>query len=358
MEGQETGILAVCFDGDSFHKRIGPALMKWGLISDSDNRCRCFGPNFLTFRLESPIRKSQLEEVRSMPGARRTAMIDPRGMVVRRNGQPDIVVPLSDSVRVGGPEAVIIAGPCGVESESQICEIAEAVKEAGASALRGGAFKPRTSPYSFAGLRERGLEYLALARERTGLPIVTEALEPEDLDVVARYADAIQIGARNMQNFPLLFKAGQHPSGKPVLLKRGFGSTIDEFLQAAEYILIGRFCAERENTGLILCERGIRTYEQATRFMLDVGAFPVLKERSPFPVIADPSHPAGNRAYVPAMARAAVAAGADGLLIEVHTDPDRAWSDGAQTMDTRAFRRLAEEIRHIAELRPAAPLPR
>jgi 3-deoxy-7-phosphoheptulonate synthase len=238
-----------------------------------------------------------------------------------------------------------------VESADQICETAACVQEAGAVALRGGAFKARTSPYSFGGLGNKGLEYLALAREKTGLPVVTEVLDTQDLDLVARFADVLQIGSRNMQNYPLLFQAGSHPSGKPVLLKRGFAATIEEFLQAAQYVLLGRVSMGRKEPGLILCERGIRTACDATRFTLDVGALAVLKEQTALPVMADPSHAAGDRRYVAPLALAAAAAGADGLLMEVHPEPDRAWSDGAQSMDLRTFAALMTDLRRVAALR-------
>jgi 3-deoxy-7-phosphoheptulonate synthase len=229
-------------------------------------------------------------------------------------------------------------------------EIAERVKDAGAEALRGGTFKPRTTPYSFGGLEESGLRYLAEAREATGLPIVTEAMDERQLDLVAEHADVVQIGSRNMHNFPLLFKAGNHPSGKPILLKRGFGATIDEFLGAAEYVLLGRIAADADEPGLILCERGIRTFEVATRFTLDVAAIPVIKERSRLPVISDPSHAAGDRKYVNALGLASMAAGADGLLVEVHCNPDQAWCDAAQGLEFDDFRRLMEGTRGIASL--------
>ncbi|MBN2303584.1 MAG: 3-deoxy-7-phosphoheptulonate synthase, partial [Anaerolineae bacterium] len=225
----------------------------------------------------------------------------------------DTLIPLS-GIEVGGPDLAIIAGPCAVESREQILETAHAVREAGATALRGGAYKPRTSPYSFQGLGEEGLKYLAEAREQTGLPIVTEVMSPELVPIVCQYADVLQIGARNMQNYALLHAAGE--SQHPVLLKRGMSSTIEELLMAAEYIL------SHNNERVMLCERGIRTFETYTRNTFDINAIPVLKHLSHLPVIADPSHAVGKWEYVESVSMAAIAAGADGLVIEVHPDPD------------------------------------
>ena len=245
------------------------------------------------------------------------------------------------TIRVGsaviGEKPVIIAGPCAVESREQIIETALAVKDAGAHMLRGGVFKPRTSPYSFQGVGEKGLEWLREAGDTAKLPVVTEVLDPRMVSLVAEYADVLQIGARNMQNFPLLKEVGK--VDKPVILKRGFGATIDELLYSAEYILL------EGNEKVILCERGIRTFETKTRFTLDIAAIPVLKEISHLPVIADPSHPAGKRSLVPPLAKAALAAGADGLLIEVHIDPDKALSDGPQSLRVEDFKRLVGELK-------------
>jgi len=246
-----------------------------------------------------------------------------------------------------------MAGPCSVESEEQILEIAHRVRAAGATVLRGGAFKPRTSPYAWQGLGVKGLELLARAREATGLAVVTEALEPDTVDIVAEHADIIQIGARNMQNYPLLRRAGR--TGKPVLLKRGPAATITELLLAAEYILA------EGNDQVILCERGIRGFDTHTRNLLDLTAIPVVHSLSHLPIIADPSHGTGVRAKVIPMARAAIAAGADGLIIEVHPDPDRALSDGAQSLAPEHFDELMAQIRPIAEaigrsLVPALPM--
>ncbi|NPA26151.1 MAG: 3-deoxy-7-phosphoheptulonate synthase [Chloroflexi bacterium] len=245
-------------------------------------------------------------------------------------------------VTFGGPDIVIIAGPCSVESRSQMLETAHAVKEAGADMLRGGAFKPRTSPYSFQGLGEEGLRYLAEAREATGLPVVTEVMSPEQVDLVSEYADMLQIGARNMQNYPLLRAVGKRQ--KPVLLKRGMSATIQEFLLAAEYILMSG------NKDVVLCERGIRTFETSTRNTTDINAIPVLKAATHLPVILDPSHSTGHWAYVAPIARAAIAAGADGLIIEVHPRPEEALSDGAQSLKPERFAQLVREVRAIAEM--------
>ena len=246
----------------------------------------------------------------------------------------------SPGVAVGGAEVVIAAGPCAVESWEQLEEVAVSVKQSGARLLRGGAFKPRTSPYAFQGLGEEGLRLLARAREATGLPIVTEVMTPEAVPLVERYADCLQIGARNMQNFNLLQACGK--SAKPILLKRGLSSTLEELLMAAEYILASG------NRRVILCERGIRTFERATRNTLDLSAVAVLKQWSHLPVLVDPSHGTGHAAFVPAMARAAVAAGADGLLIEVHPHPERALSDGPQSLTPAGLAQTAAEVAAVA----------
>jgi 3-deoxy-7-phosphoheptulonate synthase len=251
------------------------------------------------------------------------------------------IVRLPGGLTVGGDEVVVMAGPCSVESEGQILEAARAVRESGATILRAGAFKPRSSPYSFQGLGRAGLKLLARAREETGLLIVTEAMDNEGMDFVAEIADIIQIGARNMQNYSLLKRAGK--SGKPILLKRGLSATIQELLLSAEYILA------EGNPNVILCERGVRGFDPATRNLLDLSAIPVVHGLSHLPIIADPSHGTGHRDMVIPMARAGVAAGADGLLVEVHPTPDRALSDGAQSLYPDQFDRLMKEIRLIAE---------
>ena len=251
---------------------------------------------------------------------------------------------------IGGPGLMIIAGPCSVESRSQIIETALAVREAGGHALRGGAFKPRTSPYSFQGMGEAGLELLAEARAITGLPVVTEVMSPEQVELVVRYADVLQIGARNMQNFSLLHEAGR--SLHPVLLKRGLSATVEDLLMAAEYIL------SHGNRRVILCERGIRTFETVTRNTTDINAIPALKELTHLPVILDPSHSTGRWEFVASIARAAVAAGADGLIIEVHPNPSQAVSDGRQSLTPERFAGLVRQVRAVAEAvgRCAPPL--
>jgi 3-deoxy-7-phosphoheptulonate synthase len=262
-------------------------------------------------------------------------------------------VRLRRGVTIGSDDLIVIAGPCMCESEEQVLSAAEIVAGAGAKALRGGAFKARTSPFSYGGLGEKGLEYMAKAREQTGLPIVSEALDSAQLEVVVRYVDMIQIGSRSMQNFPLLFEVGAHPSGLPVLLKRGLASTHEEFLQAAEYILVGRLFAGHKDANLVLCERGIRTFDTTLRFTMDVGAIPVLQQSCDLPVIADPSHAAGRRSLVPPLARASAAAGAAGLLIEVHPEPQKAWCDGAQALGSEEFRSLMKDLDRFAGPRSA-----
>jgi 3-deoxy-7-phosphoheptulonate synthase len=251
------------------------------------------------------------------------------------------IIRITDTVAIGGKELIVMAGPCSVEGEEQIIETALAVRDAGAQMLRGGAFKPRTSPYSFQGLEEEGLKLLAKAREASGLPFVTEVINPETVDLVAEYSDMLQIGARNAQNFALLKRVGQ--INKPVLLKRGMSMTIQEFLMSAEYIM------SEGNQSVILCERGIRTFETATRNTLDLSAIPVLQEKTHLPVVADPSHGTGNYHYVASMAFAAVAAGADGLMIEVHSDPEHASSDGPQSLKPAKFALMMKKLKLFAE---------
>jgi 3-deoxy-7-phosphoheptulonate synthase len=247
-----------------------------------------------------------------------------------------------DGFTVGGEEITIIAGPCSVESRSQILETAMAVKEAGANALRGGVFKPRTSPYAFQGLGEEGLEYLAEARSVTGLPIVAEIMSQTQLEVMVKYVDVLQVGARNMQNYNLLRAIGETRTS--VLLKRGLSATIEELLMSAEYILSGG------NKQVMLCERGIRTYETATRNTTDINAIPVLKNLTHLPVILDPSHSTGHADYVAAIARAAIAAGADGLIVEVHPDPAHAVSDGKQSLKPERFAAMVKQVGQIAQI--------
>ncbi len=249
-------------------------------------------------------------------------------------------------VEIGGGDFVVMAGPCAVESERQLLRTAEAVAEAGARMLRGGAYKPRSSPYSFQGLGLEGLKILRKAREETGLAIVTEAMSEEDVDLVAEYADLMQVGTRSMQNYALLEKLGG--CGRPVLLKRGMTATLEELLQSAQII------AMNGNSQIVLCERGIRTFETATRNTLDIAAVPVLKTVSHLPVIVDPSHAAGVRCLVPVLARAAVVVGADGLLVEVHPSPDQALSDGEQSLTFRNFRDMMDDLQPYLAIRDAA----
>jgi 3-deoxy-7-phosphoheptulonate synthase len=254
-------------------------------------------------------------------------------------------------VTVGAGHAVVMAGPCSVESEEQIVATARAVREHGAHMLRGGAFKPRTGPYHFQGLGAEGLRHLVTARAETGLPIVTEVLDPRDVEKVAETADVLQLGARNMQNFTLLREVGR--SARPVLLKRGISATYDEWLQAAEYLM------SEGNRRVMLCERGIRTYETHTRNCLDLAAVPAMRELSHLPIIIDPSHGTGRRRYVAAMAKAGIAAGADGLMIEVHLDPHAAWTDAAQTIDAAEFGALMRDLATLGAVcgRPLHPAP-
>ena len=287
---------------------------------------------------DRPIDREQFE---LLDGVEKTMPVLKPFKIASRDMHPqDTLIPLN-AVQVGGPQIAIIAGPCSVESRQQIIEAAHAVKEAGATALRGGAFKPRTSPYSFQGMGEEGLQLLAEAREATGLPIVTEAMSPDQIPLVEKYADVIQLGARNMQNYALLNAAGD--ACKPVLLKRGMMSTIEELLMSAEYILA------KGNTQIMLCERGIRTFEKYTRNTTDINAVPVLKQLTHLPVILDPSHGTGKWEYVSAVSKAGIAAGADGLIIEVHPDPTKALSDGAQSLKPEKFAQLVRDIRRIAE---------
>jgi len=275
----------------------------------------------------------------------------PYKQVSREWRAENTVVTIAPGVRVGGSEVAVIAGPCSVESEDQIVTVARQVRAAGASCLRGGAFKPRSSPYSFQGLGKHGLELLALARRETGLAIVTEAVDAEGADLVAEWADCIQVGARNMQNYSLLRAVGR--LGKPVLLKRGMAATISDLLLSAEYILA------EGNDQVILCERGVRTFDPATRNMFDLTAIPLVHRLSHLPIVADPSHGTGARDKVIPMARAAVAAGADGIIVEVHPNPEHAKSDGAQSLYPEQFSQLMREVKAIAGAigRTIAPAP-
>ncbi|MFH1022350.1 MAG: 3-deoxy-7-phosphoheptulonate synthase [Planctomycetota bacterium] len=287
-------------------------------------------------------RKKDRQAFESLPGVEKVVAILAPYKRASREIKPDRTeVRLGPDCVIGGPEVVVIAGPCSVESESQILAAARAVKSAGAKALRGGAFKPRTNPYVFQGLGEEGLKLLARAREETGLPIVTEILTPGEVDMVVAYADCLQIGTRNAQNFKLLEACGRQP--KPVLFKRGLANTIDEYLQAAEYIL------DAGNPNVILCERGIRTFETHSRNTLSLSAVAEIRYRSHLPVIVDPSQGTGHAHLVPAMCNAAVAAGADGLIVEVHPDPAHALTDAAQSIAPDALVAMMPTLRKIAE---------
>ncbi len=276
----------------------------------------------------------------ALPGVLEVIAVTHAYKLVSREVKAEDTIVHVGGVAVGGPELVLIAGPCAVESVAQTLAIAHAVKAAGAHILRGGAFKPRTSPYSFQGLGEAGLKILAEAREATGLPVVSEAIDVEGVDLVEKYADAIQIGARNMQNFSLLKRAGK--AKKPVLLKRGLSATLEEFLMSAEYIL------SEGNYSVILCERGVRTFSDFSRNTLDLAIVPAVKQISHLPIFVDPSHGTGRRDKVAPLSRAAAAVGADGLIIEVHNDPNRALSDGPQSLTPEMFAELVTDLRKIA----------
>ncbi|HNC91572.1 MAG TPA: 3-deoxy-7-phosphoheptulonate synthase [Anaerolineales bacterium] len=283
-----------------------------------------------------------MERFESLDGVDLVQRITQPYKLASRQFHPEDSVISMNGFSVGGNEVAVIAGPCSVESRSQIIETAIAVKEAGASALRGGVFKPRTSPYSFQGLGEEGLELLAEAREKTGLPIVVEIMSQVQLDLMVKYVDVLQVGARNMQNFNLLRAIGE--SRTAVLLKRGLSATVEELLMSAEYILAGG------NTRVMLCERGIRTFETSTRNTTDINAIPVLKNLTHLPVILDPSHSTGLANYVAAISRAGIAAGADGLIIEVHPDPAKAVSDGKQSLKPEAFAAMVKQVGQIAQI--------
>jgi 3-deoxy-7-phosphoheptulonate synthase len=276
----------------------------------------------------------------AMEGVKECHRIVSSYKLANRNFKPGGTVIKIGRVEIGGPKVVSMGGPCSVENENQIEDIAAIVAESGAQVIRGGAFKPRSSPYSFQGMGEAGLQILRAAADRNGLLVVSEVMDQTQIPLLLQYADILQVGARNMQNFNLLRELGK--TRKPILLKRGIAATIEELLLSAEYIMAGG------NYEVILCERGIRTFETATRNTMDISAFPVLKRLTHLPVIGDPSHGTGKRDYVLAMARAAVAAGADGLIVEVHPDPDRAVSDGAQTLRPEQFSEMLQQVRAIA----------
>ncbi len=283
-----------------------------------------------------------VESLEATPGVERAVRISAPYKFVSKEFKKDRSVLRIDNLEIGGDEFIVMAGPCSVESEAQIMETAIAVTSAGAKILRGGAFKPRTSPYDFQGMELAGLKLLAKARENTGLKIITEVMSDRDAEMVAEYADIMQVGARNMQNFALLKSLGR--CGRPVLLKRGMSSTIKELLMSAEYLVA------HGNSNVLLCERGIRTFETATRNTFDIAAVPVLNELTHLPVILDPSHATGKRSLVPAMARASVAAGADGIIVEVHPCPEKAVSDGAQSLTIPQFRDMMRQLAPYIEL--------
>jgi len=288
----------------------------------------------------SKITEEEENAVRVMRGVEEVMRIlKPYKLASRDFKAQDTIIRVKGKI-IGGKRISVIAGPCAVENRTMLMNVASKVKAAGASFIRGGAYKPRTSPYSFQGLGEEGLQYLAEASKRTGLPVVTEIMDPRDLETILKYTDIVQIGARNMQNFRLLLEVGM--CNKPVLLKRGLSATIKEWLMAAEYIM------SKGNQQVILCERGIRTFETATRNTLDLSAVPVLKQKTHLPVVVDPSHGVGKWDLVAPMAKASVAVGADGLLIEVHTNPEKAMSDGEQSLRPDAFKKLMAELKPIA----------
>ena len=284
--------------------------------------------------------KECLQALESLEWVERVTPILQPFKLASREVRPETSRIQVDGVTIGGERIVVMAGPCSVESRQQVIEVATKVKAAGATLLRGGAFKPRTSPYSFQGLEEEGLKILWDARRLTGLPVVTEVMEPDKVEIVAQHADILQVGARNIQNFSLLKRVAE--SGRPVLLKRGMATSVQEFLLSAEYVLSGG------NPNVILCERGIRTFETSTRFTLDLNAVPVIKKLSHLPVVVDPSHGTGHWEYAEPMAKAAVACGADGLLIEVHPRPAEALSDGPQSLKPETFARLMNALGPVA----------
>jgi 3-deoxy-7-phosphoheptulonate synthase len=300
-----------------------------------------YGDNHTVIALVGDLTEVRRDTFDAMAGVQKTVRIQDPYKLASRTTNPEGTVIDVGGVRFGGDEVVVMAGPCSVESREQIIQTAIAVKEAGASVLRGGAFKPRTSPYSFQGLGEEGLKYLAEAREITGLPVISEVMTVEAIDLVAEYVDILQIGARNMQNYGLLQAVGK--TNRPVMLKRGISGEIQELLMCAEYIL------SNGNMQVMLCERGIRTYETATRNTFDLNAVPVLKRASHLPVVADPAHGTGDWELVPPMSLAAVAAGADALILEVHPDPEAALSDGDQSLKPERFADLMCSLRRVAE---------
>ena len=286
------------------------------------------------------VAKLRVQPLEAIPGVEKIVVISAPYKLVSREYKPHDTVVEVDGIKIGAKKVVVMAGPCSVDSHEVLMEVARSVKKSGAVILRGGAFKPRTSPYSFQGLGETGLKYLREAKQKTGLPVISELMDVRDLPLFEKYVDLIQIGARNMQNFNLLKEVGRIQ--KPILLKRGLGCTIEELLMSAEYILA------EGNPNVILCERGIRTFETSTRFTLDINAIPVIKRLSHLPVVADPSHSTGQRDLVAPVAKAALAAGVDGLLIEVHSKPEIAKSDGPQSLRPAMFEELMTDLKRLA----------
>lgn len=354
MSANHESVVIVSLDPDAPEATPGRILDLLHMPTEPDQRVRWHTKGLVTVRSDSAD-NALVANLRDIPGVSRVVCV-PHGrrLSSRTEGRPRQAVNIGGGVLIGDGRTSVMAGPCSLESKDQILKSAEIVAENGGQALRGPVYKPRSSPYQFGGYGEKGLEYIALARERTGLRIVTEVLEIRQVEILAQSVDVIQIGARNMSNFPLLFAAGANSTGIPVLLKRGLSASISEFLDAAEYVMLGRHSANHMEPGLILCERGIRTHAPALRFTLDVGAIPILKDRTFLPVIADPSHAAGERFLVPALARAALAAGADGLIVEVHPEPDLAWSDAKQTLDAAGFAAMMGDIHRYAHVEATA----
>jgi 3-deoxy-7-phosphoheptulonate synthase len=317
-------------------------VMKY-LASRSINANRLTGQQQTVLGIVGTSQGYDVSAMSAMPGVQEVVRVSSPYRLSSRSGHPeDTVITMADGTRIGGDApTVVIAGPCSVESEDQLRRTAEVIRKAGVRFMRGGAFKPRTSPYSFQGLGFDGLELLKKVSEEFGLFIVTEVMEPAHVPAIAEFSDIVQIGSRNMQNYPLLRQIGN--IRKPVLLKRGAAATIEEWLMASEYILSGG------NEKVILCERGIRTFETAVRFTTDISAVPIVKKLSHLPIIVDPSHGTGKREYVNSLSRAAIAAGADGIMVEVHPDPDRALSDGAQSLTFELFEELMGELVRIAD---------
>ncbi len=351
---EREGVLLVSVERGGASAVAVEAARAAGVLGEVERRCRWYGPEWFSLRTPGVLDVGLLAELATRPGVRRAVAVLPGAPLYARTPEREVTPVALGAVAVGDGGVTVVAGPCSVEDATGIERVADAAKAAGAHALRGGAYKPRTSPYAYGGLGEVGLRRLAAAGARVGLPTVSEALGVDDVDPVARHADVIQIGARNMNAFPLLFRVGVHPAGRPVLLKRGWAATIDELLLAAEYVLLGRLLAGHPPGGVMLCERGIRTFDQEARFTLDVGAVPILKARSHLPVIVDPSHAAGRRELVAPLALAGVAAGADGLLVEIHPEPASAWSDAEQAIGLDDFVRLMDDVRRYAALRGGA----